>query len=67
MMNTDPINERYEKQKEKIDRFHFLLEDIYNDIKEFMQPYNATMYAMMYIQNQTIEKLICALQAMENA
>ena len=39
----------------------------YHAIKEFMQPYNATMYAMMYIQNQTIEKLICALQAMENA
>ena len=35
MNNMDPINERYERQKDKIDRLHIVLEDIYNETHYF--------------------------------
>lgn len=35
MSDIDPINERYEKQKEKMDRLHAVLEETYNETHYF--------------------------------
>ena len=35
MADIDPINERYEKQKEKMDRLHAVLEETYNETHYF--------------------------------